>query len=769
MKKDNRNQIKETIAVNFDFAALFYISVLLVIDFLPYYKSMEIIYPQFLYIALLNLAAGLFFYFNYKSVFQDTILVLKRSYVFVAYFFFLFFCTFSLFYAKNCSLSFIRLSELIIVFCVFINGAVLLRNKLHLFYKIVFIVGISAFVQSWQELYNFIRTASLDSVGTALASLKGNTGNINILAASLMIKTPFLFIGIAYFKGKKKYFLLLTLFLVALCVFLTAARTALISLILVFCIYTFYYLKTNSFAKSSFYSSIVILLSIVFSLIMANVIFNKVKNNERYSSIENRIGQISTKDASANARLTYWNNTIKLAKESPILGIGLGNYEIESIPLEKEFSDGTTVSLHSHNDFLEIFAETGLFNALIYLSIFGCVFFINLKRVLQNKDETSRTIAVTAFMIVIIYGMDAMFNFPMYRPTMQIFSSLGLALTLVNTPFVESQRAVLYFTKQRSVLLVVISVISFYFAYEGYKASNLEYLIKTDNIDNNENGVLSGDEVVNRLPKYPNVFGTSESFYEYAGIYYIREKKYEKAMKCFFEASKINPYSGRINFYKHIIFLNKGNTDSAYVYAKEAYYLRPRNLQFYQTVINLASNKKDTTEIMKAHRMFSSCTNSAEEWNIAAIGLQNSNYSRNKLIDFISQGLKVIPNDSILLKRRNDFLITNYIIDGHEFAQKGQLNKTLECYEKGLKLDSKNIYIMQNLGFYYYNLSRFGLAIEYFKKALLSPGLSDGKTEYYLGMCYLNAKDFENACKYLDTANTYGYSNSQQLIDLYCK
>lgn len=770
--KNNINSVKPPAnerIINYDFVILFYIAALLIIDFLPYFSAMEIIHPQFLYLSLLNLIVGIVLYFNGSFNSYNSIPILKKSYVPIAYLGFLLLCSVSIFFAKNKGVGIVDLTQLVVVFCLFINLTVLLQNRLHLFYKIIFFVGISAFLQSTQELYNLIKTSNLISVVNALNNLKGNTGNINILAASLTIKIPFLLIGINYFKNKKKWFLYATLFLALTTIFLTAARTPLISLSLIFCLYIFYSLKINSFKKSSLLSNGALLLVVILSTVITNLIFEKTKDNGRFNSVEDRFKQISTSEGSAEARLTYWNNSVKLAKTSPLIGIGLGNYTIESIPYEKEFSNDNIVSLKSHNDFLEILAETGVFNFLIYLSIFVYVFFINLKRTIKYKDDTQRTIAVGSLMLIIVYGIDTLFNFPMYRPTMQIFFGLCLALTVINGSFRDGVLTKVNAGKKTALILIVIALVTTYFTFVNYKASTLEYLIKTDNIDANSKGVLTGDEVIKRMPKYKNIFGTSESFYEYAAIYYLRENNYEKAMKYFSEASKINPYSGRINFYMHIISKNKGDIDSSYAYSKESFYLRPRNYFFYQNLINIAANKLDTLEIIKAHNLYSKYIKKPNEWQATALELQRAGYPLPKLLEFMDEGLKVMPNDSVLIKQKNDFIITDYIIKGQEYSAKFQMDKALHSYKKALELDTENIYVMQNLGFYYYNLNQYKEAIPYFLNALKYPGLNDGKTEFYTGICYIKNNDKENACKFFNLSKTKNFPGAQYQLDLNCK
>jgi O-antigen ligase/Flp pilus assembly protein TadD len=752
-----------------NFVVFFFIISLLIVDFLPYFKSLEIINPQFLYLSVLNLIFGLYYYFNSSRLSNQILPILKRSYVFKIYLVFLLLCGLSFFSAKNTSLVITKFTEIAIVFCLFINLSILLKDKLDLFYKIVFIICISAFIQSWQQLCHFIIIPKHASIIDLLTNLKGNTGNINILAASLTIKVPFLLLGITHFKSFKKWFLLIALFSVTSVILLTGARTPYISLVLIYLIFSAYLLKENSFQKISFIKIITLVIPVLIAMVFVSGIFEKSKDtSKRYSSIGNRA--ISTEDASAQARLNYWKNSIEITKTNPIFGIGLGNYQVESIPYEKYISDEFIVSLHAHNDFLEICCETGIINALVYLSLFIFIFFINAKRILKSQNSEIKTIALLTLLLLVVYGVDSFFNFPMYRPTMQIIFALLLALTVVNSDLSDKEFVITSNQKNKYIYvsLICVACLTSYSAFIIFKASNLEYLITKDDINFKDKGALTGDEVLRRMPKFPNVFQSAESFYEYAGIYYVREKNYEKAMNCFSKATKINPYTGRINFFKYIIANKKGNSDSAYIYSKQAFYLRPRNYSLYRASIFAASGRKDATEIIKQHKIFSKYIKSPEAWTTTVAALQNAGLDQEKLVDFINDGVKVFPNDSTLLKQKNSFLITKYIIEAQKFQTELKLDKALETYKKALKIDPENIYVSQNLGFYYFNQGQNEKAIAYFLNAIKKPGLENGKTEYFLGICYMKLNDKKNACKFINLAKNKNYSDAK-LLNPYCE
>lgn len=763
-----RTNANKGISIIPEYIVYIFIALLLIIDYMPKdgYLVSNI---QYLYISVLNFLIGIYFYVNSKMISSDIIPKLKRSYITRIYLVFLLICGLSFITAKNTSLVITRFTELIIVFCLFINLTILLKDKLYLLYKIAFIISISAFFQSGFALYNYSQLSRYVSATEALTNLIGNAGNINIFAASLTIKVPFLLLGITHFTSIKKKFLLFTLFIVATAIFLTAARASLLNLFLIFLVYIIYYLRLHSFNKSSLAKSFVVIIPVVIALFVSNQSLKKAKDNERYKSVTNRITQISTDDASAQARLTYWGNAIKIAQANPLLGVGLGNYRIESIPYEKFHENDFSVSLDPHNDFLEILAETGIVNGIVYLSLFVVILIINLRRIIKSTDENIKIVAVLTLMLLIVYGGDAFFNFPMYKPTMQLFFSLLLALTVVNTPVLANHALDKPLNIKLFPFFIVLTIITTYSAFIIYKASNLESEIANDNINMNLKGVLTGDEIINRMPKYPNVFYTSESFYEYAAIYYIREKNYEKALSCFSKASKINPYSGRINFYKYFISKEKGNLDSAYVYIKEAFYLRPRNLLFYKYATNLAAIKKDTLEILKEHQLFSEYRKTSEAWSVPAMELQKANFNQKSLVRFIDQGLKEIPNDSTLVKLKKDILVKKYTFEGQIYLSKSKFDKSLESFEKALKVDSENFYLLQSIGLNYYFSGKYKQAINYFLNAIKLPGANDGTTEYYIGVCYLKSNDPENACKYFNLSKAKNFPLAQQQLNLNCK
>ncbi|UQD57050.1 O-antigen ligase family protein [Flavobacterium sp. K5-23] len=794
MSKRNKGQIDKIISSEidnkntyYDFILLLFIISLISIDFFPQFNSVEIIAPQFLYLSFINILTSISTYRNNEIFTNGIVILIKKSPIVIAYLGFLGFSFISMLFARNFSIAVVSFMQLTIVFCLFINLSILLYNRLDLIYKIAFIISIGVFIRSFIEISSIISLSKSNSLLNALAEIKGNTGNINIFAASLVGKIPFTLLGIFHFTNWKKWFLCLSLFLASLLVLLTASRASYIGLFIELFLFIVILIKLKFISKQNLSLLLYIILPLIISFFVANVIFKNTQNTDRYASITNRIQQISpinNEDSSINARLMYWDNAIQIIKEKPFFGIGIGNWKIEALNYEKEQTNNLLVSEHPHNDFLEIAAETGIANFIIYLLLFIFCSYINLKRIFSTNENQVKIIALIALLLLVTYGIDAMFNFPLYRPTMQLNFILFLALTLLNT---TSDNLVLNsnYLKTTIIGITIISCLGFYFSYNALKAYQFENDTRIDLLQNENNYKLNLQEILNRMPQFPNTATNSQPYIEVAGIYALKEKKHLEALQYFNQSQKINPFTGRAEWYKYRIYKELNNQDSAYYYAKKAFEIRPRNEDYYLSALVVEANKKDTLAILKIHNYFSQINSKPSVWLNSSSALAQSQFSNKELIEFIDSGITLFPNDTTLLNRKksfqNDFLKKtsnkenntpskpNYILIADQYGLKLEFDKALMNYKKALHETPNNPIIIQNIGICYFKLNQFNDAILSLEKTLNSPILSDGKSEYLIGAAYLNINKKEKGCTYLRLAQNKNYPGATELVVQYCK
>jgi len=128
-------------------------------------------------------------------------------------------------------------------------------------------------------------------------------------------------------------------------------------------------------------------------------------------------------------RISMWKESIDKFKESPILGIGTGN-----------FMGG---SFFPHNIILEIASELGIiglimFLVMCYLTVKKAFLFIRIE-----KDQMSKTFMKTSLVLFVFTFTEAMFSGHIANQT-ELFMSMGLIMSLVKlregrTPIMTDQ------------------------------------------------------------------------------------------------------------------------------------------------------------------------------------------------------------------------------------------------------------------------------------------------------------------------------------------
>ena len=274
--------------------------------------------------------------------------------------------------------------------------------------------------------------------GLRVIAIKGFAGNKNITAASIAFKIPFAIY--LYLNTKKIVFKIITfVILVAgiLAISLIEARAAILSSIIVFILLISFYIykllfdKEKKYAKVNFITIGYLLAPYIIAFLI-NIFATSFANDKyRKVAITDTIGKISFTEQSSNGRFNYWGDAWSYIKEKPIFASGLGNWKIESIDKGKEHISGYTVPYHAHNDFIHVFAETGVFGGISYALLFSLIIFY-LFKILKRKFYSDSEISLKEYVLIlplIVYGIDALLNFPVARPLMQ--SSLAIYLGTV--------------------------------------------------------------------------------------------------------------------------------------------------------------------------------------------------------------------------------------------------------------------------------------------------------------------------------------------------
>lgn len=397
-----------------------YFALLVLVGFLPD-NSMPIDYKGFHWLLWggINTSYLIFIlFFNRKFK-------LPKSPVVLTFLSFFIISCFSTFVAINKIESLVRLTDLyviassIIICYIFINERLI--TKKFIFWLIITKLSVEL-TWGYSQLYSLTDGFNNSFVANYSPFLKSIYGNKNVTSFSLLIQFTLLMSFFSYLKSKyvRMCIILLGTFTFYI-LLLLSTRAIFVSLIIAVCLLILLlilkFVRTNIFLKSD-----IKIFSIYILMILLPLTYFNIKNQDKDVEVANRIIQISDfeKDESVSSRFRFWSHSLSSIKEKPLLGRGIGNWKIFATKYDSEKMFSYVVPYTTHNDFLEIFAETGILGFLSYLGFFLFILKKNIFNFLSWTASRLNTSHVFLILCLMYFFIDSNLNFPLVRPLMQI-------------------------------------------------------------------------------------------------------------------------------------------------------------------------------------------------------------------------------------------------------------------------------------------------------------------------------------------------------------
>jgi O-antigen ligase len=105
-------------------------------------------------------------------------------------------------------------------------------------------------------------------------------------------------------------------------------------------------------------------------------------------------------------RIETWKQSLEVARDNLWLGVGIGNY-----PLEIKATAQYREPIYAHNAYLDIAAETGILNALVWL---GILITAGVNFLKKSKDNV---FFIGGFLALIIFATHSLVETPIYSST----------------------------------------------------------------------------------------------------------------------------------------------------------------------------------------------------------------------------------------------------------------------------------------------------------------------------------------------------------------
>ncbi|MFA5777689.1 MAG: O-antigen ligase family protein [Parcubacteria group bacterium] len=268
-------------------------------------------------------------------------------------------------------------------------------------FALQFFIGINGTFSLWQKVITpFLGNSFSQSVfqnPSWLVEISGNT----YMRAIAFFPDPHMFsfylgmllpFAIALFwKNKSNLYLIISALILITDIF-TFSRGGYLGLLagLIFTLFIFKKELVRRFSLKKF------VITNIFILIIAAIIMFPNPISQRLAS------SFDVSEGSNSGRLETWKQSLEVIKNNP-LGVGIGNYALKIKP-----SANYREPIYSHNLYLDIAAETGILNALIFiwLIIVSILSFIRLGK--NNKFYLAGAISL------IIFSVHSIFETPLY-------------------------------------------------------------------------------------------------------------------------------------------------------------------------------------------------------------------------------------------------------------------------------------------------------------------------------------------------------------------
>ena len=746
----------------------------LLIGFVPNWQAVDKIAPQWLVMNLINVVSISYIAYNRKSL-SHSIQNFFNARTTILYLFFIVWAAISYFYAINKTEQLVNISRQFNVFVMFGSMFILLSNvkSKFQFFSWLFTVflGIEIFYVLL-EAQQMISTNGYISPG----ALKGVTANRNITAFSLAIKLPFVYFLLTQ-VNKKIYKFLLTFVSFSTFFGLLMIQSRASFLATGFGVISFIggllFLEIKKKEKLKFKLQPLIL--IVVTLTAAITINQTVLKDKGADALSRAatIGQITTDD-SITARLRYYSDVLDQMISSPIFGVGLGNWKLKSIDYDKYDINGYVVPYHAHSDFIQLGAELGVIGFFSYLSIFILLVIIGFKIFLNQNESIEKRLFIFLMIVSLgIYSVDSSLNFPIARPQVLIVWTFLLAIIGLNS---NEKRLELF--KKRYYIIYLILLFLFptlYINNSVYTSLKGQMFLLQDFNSNQFNVPLNQVDTI--VPDIPNITVTTIPINSVKARYYVNAKQYDKALALLNKGTKANPYLYYSEILKSQIFQEKGQIDSALVYAKKAFFGLPNNDLHAARLINLINLKRDRESLEEAFELLT-YKNKENNW-------------KNYLI--VASGLYP-PKDTLLMQRAKkatelfplnpDFqglyrqiavgaegvnLAGQYSAKGLEYFNQQDFKNAAQQFEKALEANPLDFAHFENAATANYMIGSLEKAEEQIDVVINDLNPLNGKCEYIKALIYIKMGDPIGACPFLATAVDSGFSQAAATFDQYCR
>ena len=337
-------------------------------------------------------------------------------------------------------------------------------------------------------------------------------------------------------------------------------------------------------------------------------IFPKLAYNRDHPTVWSRLNVETSdisklmKSSSVNQRFLIWGASLRMFKQSPVLGHGWGSFEIR-YPIEQgkiiaekpEFGSLRTHANNSHNEILEQLSQLGLVGFSLFVFIWIVFFYRTAKSYFAggNLLLLACVSAVAGFMADNMLGVTL--NFPM--PVMAFWAACGIAVA-------ESSRGEYVAVKKINMILalkIALAALTIFFIKKqaDYFKGEMSYF---SGFTRSRMGNIN-QAAEDCFKSWRYYHWNTDNNYE-LGNCYMRLGKYDRAVWAYKEALKANPGYDEIYYNLAIAYQSMGKPFEAEKNYREAAAINPVSAEYFPALGNHYLRGEKNRDIKKAEEFY---------------------------------------------------------------------------------------------------------------------------------------------------------------------
>jgi O-antigen ligase len=400
-------------------ASAVYFSLIFLVIYVPDWQVIDMKSVQWYYLSIVNFIFLSFFFLRTPDILKKV-----RDPIVLSFFSLVVISSISVIWALNRVEAVVRLTDLFTILITLFITVYIVSNKLIDIKYLLLLFLISLSFDAFGVFYLYLQVLEISTYNYEFTDdIRAYYGNRNITSIAIAMKIPVVLYGLITFNNYLIRVYALTIVVLSFYVLLLLSSRAIMLSTIITIIISIVLIAIKKFKyKQTVKTDLKLFKLYLIPLITAIVIFSFAVNNEDKVSLDKRVTSIvnNKDDRSASERLRFYTGAIKYIASNPLLGCGIGNWRIMSIKYDAENMFSYIVPYFAHNDFIEIFAETGILGFFSYLMFFLFIFKLNLRNIILWIQSKSGFESILLFMPFIFYFIDSNLNFPLDRPVLQI-------------------------------------------------------------------------------------------------------------------------------------------------------------------------------------------------------------------------------------------------------------------------------------------------------------------------------------------------------------